>query len=54
MLIGNYIYENGQKKIGKQAKMYICTKALVSDITKRVYYMEFKHVKVPNECVTCN
>lgn len=49
-----YTYDAGVRKIEKQAKRYICTKALVSDITKRVYYMEFQHIKVPNECVTCN
>lgn len=49
-----YVYDNGVRKIEKQAKSYVCTKALVSDITKRVYYMEFKHVKVPGVCVNCN
>lgn len=47
------MYENGARKTEKQSKMYICTKALVSDITKQVYYMEFKHVKDNNVC-TCN
>lgn len=50
MLLGNYIYENGQRKTEKQPKMYICTNALVSNITKKVYYMEFKHVKDVNLC----
>ncbi|MCI9177037.1 MAG: hypothetical protein HFJ28_00240 [Clostridia bacterium] len=51
---GQYILENGNKKIEKQPKNYICTEVKVSNITKRVYYMKFEHKKELGVCVGCH
>ena len=51
---GQYILENGNKKIEKQPKNYICTEVRISDTTKRVNYMKFEHKKELGVCVNCH